>query len=40
MTRIGFSPPQRGTGRCKDNMGWSGWDEFGNLTPNEKNERT
>jgi hypothetical protein len=23
----------------EDNMGWSGWEEFGNLTPYEKNEQ-
>jgi hypothetical protein len=22
--------------RPKDNMGWSGWEEFRNLTPNDK----
>jgi hypothetical protein len=22
--------------RLKDNMGWSGWEEFRNLTPNDK----
>ena len=21
---------------CEDNMGWSGWEEFRNLTPNDK----
>ena len=27
-----------GTGKLghKDNMGWSGWEEFRNLTPNDK----
>ena len=32
----GFVASSRYIGLYKDNMGWSGWEEFGNLTPNEK----